>query len=66
LQVKPGQVHAEEPFRGCKQYQIVRIKQTVDHAASNSDTLVDWAVTVYPIHIGYDVNVYDIVASYRL
>jgi len=33
-------------FRGCKQYQIVRKKQTVGHPASNSDTLVDSAVTL--------------------
>jgi len=36
------------------QYQIVRIKQTVDPAASTSDTPVDSAVTVYTIHTGYE------------
>jgi len=40
-------------FRGCKQYQI-RKKQTVDPAAFSSDTLVDSAVTVYPIRIDYE------------
>jgi len=39
-------------FRRCKQHQIVHKKQTVDPAAYNSDTFVDTAVTVYPIHVG--------------
>jgi len=30
------------------------LKQTVDPAAANSDTLVDSAVTVYPIYIDYE------------
>jgi len=33
---------------------IVRKMQMVDFAASNNDTLVDSAVTVYPIHIDYE------------
>jgi len=41
-------------FRGCKQHQIVRKKQTVDPATSNSDALIDLTVTVYPIHIDYE------------
>jgi len=36
----------ETLFRGCKQYEIVSKKQTVDPAASNNDTLTDLAVTV--------------------
>jgi len=36
-----------------QQYQIFRKKQTVDSAAFNSDTLVDAAVTVYPVYIIY-------------
>jgi len=35
-------------FKGCKPQQIVRKKQTVDPAASNCDTLIEPAVTVYP------------------
>jgi len=38
-------------FRGYKQHQIVCKKQPGDPGASNSDTVVDSAVTVYPIHI---------------
>ena len=41
-------------FRRCKQYQIVYKKQTVNPATSNSDTLVDSAVAIYPIHINYE------------
>ena len=41
-------------FRRCKQYQIVCNEQTVNPAASNSDTLVDSAVTVYLIYIDYE------------
>jgi len=41
------------PFWRCNQYQIIHIKQTVDPEAPNSDTLVDSAATVYPIHIDY-------------
>jgi len=33
------------------QYQFVRKKQTIHRAVSNSDTLVDACVTVYPSHI---------------
>jgi len=33
------------------QYQFVRKKQTVHPGVSNSDTLVDASVSVYPIHI---------------
>ena len=38
-------------LRGYKQYQIVRKKQTIYPAASNSDILVDSTVIVYSIHI---------------
>jgi len=41
------------PCWRCKHYQIVRKKQTVNLAASNSDTIVDSAVTAYRIHIEY-------------
>jgi len=38
-------------LRRRKQHQIVRKKQTVNPEAPNSDTLVDSAGIVYPIHI---------------
>ena len=38
-------------LRGCKQYQIVRKKQSVVPTAPNGDTLVRWTVTVYQIHV---------------
>ena len=38
----------------CKQQQIVSREQTVDPAAPDSNTLVDSAMTVYPIHIDYE------------
>ena len=41
-------------FRRCKQYPILRKKQTVDPATSNSGDLVDSVATIYPIHI--DLN----------
>jgi len=37
-------------FGRCKQYQTIRKKQTVAPAASNSDSFVDAAGVVYPIH----------------
>ena len=48
---------AEGPFTGCKQHQIVLKKQTVDPAISYIKTIVDPAVTVYPIHLEYEVEV---------
>ena len=36
------------------QHQIIGKKPIVDLAASNNDTLVNSAVTVYPIHINYE------------
>ena len=36
------------------QHQTFRQKQTIDPGAPKSDTLVDSAVTVYPIYIDYD------------
>jgi len=39
------------PFRGYTQHQTVLKKQTVDPAAANSDTPIDPAVTVYPMHV---------------
>jgi len=38
-------------LRRCNQYQIVRMKETFDPLASDIDTLVKWAVTVYPIYV---------------
>jgi len=38
-------------FRGRKQYHIICKRQIFHLAASNGDTLVNLAVTVYPIHI---------------
>jgi len=38
-------------FRRYQQYLIIRKKQMIDPAAFNSNTLVDSAVTVYPIHV---------------
>jgi len=40
-------------LRRCKQHQIAREKQTVDPAATSSDTLIDSTVTVYPIRMDY-------------
>jgi len=37
-------------FSKCKQYRIVRRKQTVDLAVTNSGTFVDLGVTVYSTH----------------
>jgi len=48
---KPIKCMQKALFRGLNQYKAIRIKQTVDHAASYCDTLIDSAVTVYPIHI---------------
>jgi len=42
--------------RECKQHHIVHKKQTVDPAASNSDTLVDLAVTTRPIFNSYRIS----------
>jgi len=39
-----------------KKRQIAHKNQMVDHGASNSDTLVDMAVTVYPIHADQDFS----------
>jgi len=41
-------------LRGCKQYRIVRKNQTVDTAASNSDTPLDSVVIVYPTQKDYE------------
>jgi len=41
-------------LRRCQQHQIVPKKQTVHPAASSSDTIVDSALTVYPIHTDYE------------
>ena len=49
-QLKTDQVCVEYLVHSCKQHQIVRKKQTVDHVASNSDTFVDLDETVHPIH----------------
>ena len=38
------------PFQRCKQYHIVWKKQTVYLSSSNSDTLVESALIVFPIH----------------
>jgi len=47
-------VHVVDPCRGYKQYKILRKKQTVDPEASNSDTIVDSAVSAYSTHVGYE------------
>jgi len=52
--VKTDLVHVADPVRGCKQYQIVHKKQTVDVAYLNSDTLIDLAETIYLNHMGYE------------
>ena len=44
----------QQSTAGRKQYQTVRKKRTVDPAASKSDTLINSAVTVYPVHIDYE------------
>ena len=44
-----NRAHVGTLFRGFKQHRIACKKQTVDPAPPNSDTLVDSAVTVYPI-----------------
>ena len=41
----------EALFRRCKQYYIVRRRQTADPLASNSDNLVDSTVPIYQIHM---------------
>jgi len=41
-------------FRGWKQHQIVHNNQRVDPVACNSDTIVNFDVTFYPIHIDYE------------
>ena len=46
---KSDQVHVGDPIQRI-QYQIVRRKQTVYPAVSNSDILVDWVVSVYLNH----------------
>jgi len=44
----------ETLFTGCKQYQIIQIKEKFHSAASNSDTLIHSVVTIIPIHINYE------------
>ena len=51
---KPIKCILKTLFRWCKQHQIVHKKQTVDLAASNSDSHVNLFVTVYPIHMDYE------------
>jgi len=41
----------EALFRRCKQYYIVRRRQTADPLASNSDNLADSTVPIYQIHM---------------
>jgi len=44
----------ENPLRRCYQHQIASKNQTVDPAASSSDTPVDSIVTIYPINTDYE------------
>jgi len=53
MQLQADHLEVGAPVQKSKYHQTVCKTQTVDRAASSSDTLIDSAVTVYQFHIEY-------------